>query len=41
MYLFFIGIFLWFAVGMLWKDKAIIVVHVGAFISLPLGYLDT
>ena len=33
-YLFFLGIFLWFAVGVMWKDKAIIVVHVGAFISL-------
>ena len=31
-YLFFIGIFLWFAVGVMWKDKAIMVVHVGAFI---------
>ena len=34
-----IGIFLWFAVGVMWKDKAIMVVHVGAFISLFLGYL--
>jgi hypothetical protein len=33
------GIFLWFAVGVMWKDKAIMVVHVGAFISLFLGYL--
>ena len=40
-YLFFLGIFLWFAVGMMWKDKAIIVVHVGAFISLLLGYLNS
>jgi len=39
-YLFFIGIFLWFAVGVMWKDKAIIVVHVGAFISLLVGYLN-
>ena len=38
-FLFFIGIFLWFAVGVMWKDKAIMVVHVGAFISLFLGYL--
>ena len=29
-FLFFIGIFLWFAVGFMWKDKAIMVVHVGA-----------
>ena len=39
-YLFFAGIILWFAVGMMWKDKAIIVVHVGAFISLLVGYLN-
>ena len=39
-YLFFLGIFLWFAVGVIWKDKAIIVVHVGAFISLLVGYLN-
>jgi hypothetical protein len=40
-YLFFLGIFLWFAVGMMWKDKAVIVVHVGAFISLLVGYLNS
>ena len=40
-YLFFIGIILWFAVGVMWKDKAIIVVHVGAFISLLVGYLNS
>ena len=39
-YLFFLGIFLWFAVGVMWKDKAIMVVHVGAFISLLVGYLN-
>ena len=39
-YLFFIGIFLWFAVGVMWKDKAIKVVHVGAVISLLVGYLN-
>ena len=37
---FFIGIGLWFAVGMMWKDRAIMVVHVGAFISLAAGYLN-
>jgi len=40
-YLFFLGILLWFAVGVMWKDKAIIVVHVGAFISLLAGYLNS
>ena len=29
-YAFFIGIILWFVVGYMWKDKAIMVVHVGA-----------
>tara|TARA_Y100000385_G_C12933753_1_gene567946 strand:- start:711 stop:830 length:120 start_codon:yes stop_codon:yes gene_type:complete len=38
--MFFTGIFLWFAVGFKWKDKAIMVVHFGAFISLFIGYLS-
>ena len=38
---FFIGIFLWFAVGVMWKDRAIMVVHVGAFVSLFEGYLNS
>ena len=37
---FFIGIVLWFLVGYMWKDKAIMVVHVGAFVSLLIGYLN-
>ncbi|WP_299862161.1 DUF6552 family protein [uncultured Roseobacter sp.] len=37
---FFGGIVLWFAVGVMWKDKAIMVVHVGAFVSLLIGYLN-
>ncbi|WP_246227715.1 DUF6552 family protein [Roseobacter ponti] len=37
---FFVGIVLWFAVGAMWKDKAIMVVHVGAFLSLLIGYLN-
>ena len=39
-YMFFVGIFLWIAVGFMWKDRAIMVVHVGAFISLLIGYLN-
>ena len=39
-FFFFLGIFLWFAVGFMWKDKVIMVVHVGAFISLLIGYLN-
>jgi len=38
---FLIGIFLWFAVGIMWKDRAIMVVHVGAFLSLLTGYLNS
>jgi len=38
---FFIGIFLWFAVGVMWTDRAIMVVHVGAFVSLFVGYLNS
>ena len=38
---FFVGIFLWFAVGVMWKDRAIMVVHVGAFVSLFAGYLNS
>ena len=37
---FFAGIILWFAVGVMWKDRAIMVVHLGAFISLFVGYLN-
>jgi len=37
---FFIGIVLWFFVGVLWKDRAIITVHVGAFVALMVGYLN-
>ena len=39
-YAFILGIALWFAVGVLWKDRAIMVVHVGAFLSLSIGYLN-
>lgn len=38
-YALLIGIVLWFAVGVMWKDRAIMVVHVGAFLSLLIGYL--
>ncbi len=39
-YAFVVGIVLWFAVGVMWKDRAIMVVHVGAFVSLVGGYLS-
>ena len=38
---FFVGIILWFLVGYLWKDKAIMVVHVGAFVAILAGYLSS
>lgn len=39
-YAFLVGIGLWFAVGVMWKDRAIMIVHVGAFISLTAGFLN-
>ena len=39
-YAFLVGIVLWFAVGVMWKDRAIMVVHLGAFFSLGIGYLN-
>ncbi len=38
---FVIGIALWFVVGFMWKDRAIMVVHIGAFIALSAGYLNS
>lgn len=38
---FVVGIALWFAVGVMWKDRAIMLVHVGAFVSLTAGYLNS
>ncbi|MGI9364761.1 MAG: DUF6552 family protein [Rhizobiaceae bacterium] len=38
---FVIGIILWFLVGFMWKDRAIMVVHVGAFIAIVAGYLNS
>lgn len=38
---FVVGILLWFTVGLMWKDRAIMVVHVGAFVALVAGYLSS
>lgn len=38
---FVVGIILWFLVGVMWKDRAIMVVHVGAFIAIVGGYLNS
>ncbi len=38
---FMVGIILWFLVGLLWKDRAIMVVHIGAFIAIVAGYISS
>ena len=38
---FMVGIVLWFLVGVMWKDRAIMVVHVGAFVAIVGGYLNS
>lgn len=38
---FVIGIVLWFLVGVMWKDRAIMVVHVGAFVAIVGGYINS
>ncbi|MEM7507599.1 MAG: DUF6552 family protein [Pseudomonadota bacterium] len=38
---FIVGIVLWFLVGVMWKDRAIMVVHVGAFIAIVGGYINS
>lgn len=38
---FVIGIVLWFTVGFMWKDRAIMVVHLGAFVAILGGYLNS
>ena len=40
-YAFIVGIVLWFAVGVMWKDRAIMVVHLGAFIAIVAGYINS
>tara|TARA_B110000977_G_scaffold134674_1_gene171364 strand:- start:8316 stop:8531 length:216 start_codon:yes stop_codon:yes gene_type:complete len=38
---FVVGITLWFVVGVMWKYRAIMVVHIGAFIAIVGGYLNS
>ena len=38
---FIVGIVLWFMVGVMWKDRAIMVVHLGAFVAIVAGYLNS
>ena len=36
-YIFFVGVFLWFAVGFMWKDKALIAMNFTALTIYLLG----
>jgi len=36
-YLFFVGLVGWFIVGLLWNDKAIILIHLIALAAMTLG----
>lgn len=38
---FIVGIALWFLVGVMWKDRAIMVVHIGALIAIVGGYINS
>lgn len=38
-YLFIVGLIGWFAVGVLWNDRAIMLIHIVAFASLVGGML--
>jgi hypothetical protein len=40
-YLFLVGVFGWFAVGVLWNDRAIMLIHIVAFCAMVTGYLST
>lgn len=37
LYLFVVGVLGWFAVGVLWDDKAIILIHIVAFAAMMVG----
>ena len=38
-YLFIVGLIGWFAVGVMWNDRAIMLIHIVAFASLVTGML--
>ncbi|WP_020594080.1 DUF6552 family protein [Kiloniella laminariae] len=40
-YLFIVGLFGWFAVGVLWNDRAIMLIHIVAFAAMVVGFLST
>ena len=37
LYLFIVGVFGWFVVGVLWRDNAIMLIHVVALIAMVVG----
>ena len=39
-YLFIAGLIGWFIVGILWRDKAIMLIHLVAFISITAGLIS-
>ena len=41
LYLFLAGVLGWFAVGLLWKDRAIILIHLVAFVAMAAGMGST
>ncbi len=40
-YLFLIGLLGWFAVGLLWKDKAIMLIHIVALAAMIAGLISS
>jgi len=39
-YFFLVGVFGWFIVGLLWNDRALILIHVIAFAAMVAGLLN-
>ncbi|KIN65356.1 Ubiquinone/menaquinone biosynthesis methyltransferase [Sulfitobacter noctilucae] len=40
-YLFLVGLIGWFAVGVIWRDKAIMLIHVVALVAMGAGLLSS
>lgn len=40
LYLFLVGVIGWFAVGVLWNDKALMLVHIAALAAMIIGMLS-
>jgi hypothetical protein len=41
LYLFLVGVLGWFAVGVLWNDRALMLIHIVAFASMIIGLAST